>query len=66
MCVSDVLYVGEIEEIRVVAELEPGFASGVYIHYGRDELHVARTEDTSWAQGDREEFGSGEAVCGED
>jgi len=66
VAVGHVLDVGEIEQVLVVAELEPGLAVAVHVDHGRDQLHVAGAEDGGRTDGDGEEFGGcGGSVCGE-
>jgi hypothetical protein len=49
--VCDVLDVGEVEEVVVVAELEAGFVGCVGGEGPRDQLHVTFAEDGGGADG---------------
>lgn len=59
MCVRYVAYVGEIEEVGIVAELEFGLARFGGFDHGREELDVAFAED-----GSRADCAGEEGFCG--
>lgn len=62
-----VAYVGEVEEVFVVAELEAGFSCCIGCEDAGDELNVALAEDGSRTNGGGEEGGvRGRAVGGYD
>jgi hypothetical protein len=49
---SDVLDVGEVEEILVGPELETGLGSVIDVYDGWEDLDVAGAEDPCWAEGE--------------
>ena len=49
--VCDVLDVGEVEEVGVLADLELGLSFAVCAYHLREQLYVAFAEDTSGTDG---------------
>lgn len=66
MCVRYVANVREVEEVRVVADLEVGLVGVVQVQHIGQQLNVALAKDTCRADGGGEEVGGAGAVCLQD
>lgn len=66
MCVSHVANVCEVEEIRVIADLEVGLVVVVQVQHVGQHLNVAFAKDTRGADGGGEEVGGAGAICLQD